>query len=310
MRKQVLLITKARKSGWLQDASDSTATQLQAFAEQVSLSADVELHVTSLDQLDFSISENEVSVFDHSTKKDISEFDVVHMRGVHEEMAYYADFAKAIALYAEHHNKVWIEPESVGASFGKLAQAMLFALHEVKTPRTRSCWWGSRLAGLCLENRDEFPLIVKASFGTQGHNNYLIESVEELQNVLQAANEPFVAQNLIPNNGDYRVLLLGDAEPLVFWRPRIKGSHLSNTSQGSVPEKRAAIDEEALALARKVQLLTNRVCVGVDLMQDNQTGQWYVLEANVHAALATGALIEDKAYYYAQMIQRLLEGKV
>lgn len=302
MSKQVLLITKAREEGWLLDTANPTVARLYDFADQVSALGDVTLHVTTLDQLDFSVEANAVSVYDNATQKDISEYDIVHLRTVNYELSYYTDYAKAIALYVHHCGKALLEPTDAGAAFGKLAQAMLFALNGIKIPRTRSKWNGAGLADFCIERRDKFPLIVKASLGTQGYDNYLVKSADELKAVLAGAMEPFVVQNQIPNDGDYRVLFLGEAEPFIFWRPRIPGSHLSNTSQGSVPEKNVQIDSEALRLAKDVQKLTGRICVGVDLMQDNQTGEWYVLEANTNPALATGAFNDEKARRYAYMI--------
>src|SRR5690606_28286966 len=112
-------------------------------------------------------------------------------------------------------------------------------------------------------------------------------------------------QSYIANAGDYRVLLQGLAEPFIFWRPRIAGSHLSNTSQGSVADKNVVLEETALAIARRVQEITARVCVGVDIMQNTDDGECVVLEANSNPALATGAFNNDKASRYAAMLKGL-----
>lgn len=303
---KVLLITSARETGWIKDEYNPTVKKLYEFAASVA-QADhtVILSLTSLDQLEFTIAGSNVQVFDRTTQCDIATYDVIHLRGANRDISFYADYAKAIALYGEHHGKIVIDTDDVGAAFGKLSQAMLFTLHDIPTPRTYAQWNGSDLSRFVIERQLEFPLIVKASMGTMGADNHLVHTVGELEAVLHDTKEPFVVQEMVENDGDYRVLLLGGAQPFVFWRPRIEGSHLSNTSKGSVPDKSVSLDARALEIARRVQSIVKRTVVGVDIMQNKQSGAWVVLEANTNPALATGAFNDDKAVRYATMIKEL-----
>lgn len=308
MTTQVLLVTSAREGSWLDQSDNPTVQKLQDFARAVThADSTVELAVTSLDRLRFAVNGHEISVVDTVTGRDLADFDAVHLRGVDRDMAYYADYARAIALYVEARGKKIVDHEDIGAAFGKLSQAMLFALNDIPTPATHSQWNGDDLANFVVERGPQYPLIVKASAGTMGANNYLVKDEEELRRVLSETTEPFVVQSQIPNDGDYRVLLLGNAEPFVFWRPRIAGSHLSNTSQGSVPDKEVEISSEALQLALRTQEVSGRRCVGVDLMQNSATGEWVILEANSNPALATGAFNDEKAARYAEMITLILK---
>lgn len=308
MMTQVLLVTSARESSWLDQNDNPTVRKLHDFAYSVTQAdASIEVSITSLDRLRFSVDGSQIAVVDGATGRDLADFDVVHLRGVNRDMAYYADYAKAIALYVESRGKKIVDHEDIGAAFGKLSQAMLFALNDIPTPVTYSQWNGADLANFVVERSMEFPLIVKASAGTMGADNYLVKDEIAFREILSKTVEPFVVQNQIPNDGDYRVLLLGDAEPFVFWRPRIAGSHLSNTSQGSVPDKEVEIGDDALQLALRAKKVSGRRCVGVDLMQNNVTGEWIILEANSNPALATGAFNDEKAARYAEMIERTLK---
>jgi glutathione synthase/RimK-type ligase-like ATP-grasp enzyme len=303
----VLLVTSARHKGWINQSNDPAAEKLRNFSKSVATTDDVRLSVTSLDRLRFSVVNGEVTVYDEETARDLKDFDAVHLRNTVRNMAFYADFAKAIELYMRHHNKQVIEPSDVGAAFGKLSQAVLFGLHDIPTPDTWSQWNGSDAAQYIDSQQISFPLIVKATLGTMGQDNFFVKDAGELHKVLDEANEPFVIQTPIPNKGDYRVLLLGGSRPLIFWRPRIEGSHLSNTSQGSVPDMDVNLDESVLALAKKVQQVSERICVGVDLMQNDQTGEWVILEANNNPALATGAFNTEKAEHYSEMVRHILK---
>ncbi len=304
---QVLLITSSRQGSWIDSKDDLVVKRLHEFVATVQQVDDnIELAFTSLDRLEFSISADKVQIFDSTTKRDVGAYDVVHVRGVHRDMGFYADYAKAVALYVEHHGKIFIDREDVGAAFGKLSQAVLFALHDIPVPQTYAQWNGSDLSQFVRAQKVEFPLIAKASMGTMGSDNYLVQTQEELAEVLGSAREPFVVQEMVTNDGDYRVLWLGEARPLIFWRPRIEGSHLSNTSQGSVPDKDVELDSVALRLAGRVRDATNRIVVGVDIMQNNQSGDWVVLEANTNPALATGSFNNEKAANYVAMIKGIV----
>lgn len=302
---KVLLITSPRDRGWLEDKNNEVVQYLDSFANSVNNSdPDIQLSITSLDRLEFSVAE-QLYIYDTYTGKDLESYDIVHLRGTNRDMSFYADFAKAITLYVESKDGIIVDPEDTGTAFGKLSQAMLFALNGIPTPHTYSQWHGQRLAEYVARQQMPFPVICKASMGTQGEDNYLVGTQTELDNVLANTKEPFVVQNCIPNNGDYRVLLLGKAEPFVFWRPRIVGSHLSNTSKGSVPSREIAIDPYAIELSLRIQNITGRRCVGVDIMQNHQTGEWVALEANTNPALATGAFNDDKAERYTAMIKEI-----
>lgn len=310
MSTRVLLITNAREEGWLTDTDNPTVQKMYAFKEATNeLDVDVQLFITTLDQLDFTIKDGDVSVYDRSNQVDINTFNVIHLRNVNYHLEYYSDFAKAVALYAKHHDIRLVDPVDIGAAFGKLSQAVLFSLNHIPVPNTWSTWNGLQLADHVARQNVSYPLIVKASGGTKGKDNYLAKDEQEMRQILAEVHDAFVVQEQIPNDGDYRVLLLGSAEPFVFWRPRIAGSHLSNTSRGSVPDKEVTIDGDAMALALVAQKISGRVCVGVDLMQNNETKEWIVLEANSNPALATGAFNNEKAWRYVDMIKNLVEGE-
>ncbi|QQS18807.1 hypothetical protein IPL68_01950 [Candidatus Saccharibacteria bacterium] len=113
-----------------------------------------------------------------------------------------------------------------------------------------------------------------------GNLNYLVNDLHELQEIFeQPSDKPlnFIVQDYIPNDGDFRILAMGDMVRLVIHRQAQNGSHLNNTSQGgsaavvpveSLPE---SVRDASLRMAR----LLKREVTGVDMIRHNETGEYY-----------------------------------
>src|SRR6185312_14854633 len=182
-----------------------------------------------LDKLDFMIKAGEVTIYDRFNNKDLREYDVVHFRNV----TLYPDYARAIAIYVQHYgNKIFEASDTGHPEYGKLSQMVLFALNGLPVPETWATWNVLDVASLYLRSSGAFPFILKANDGIKGHDNYLVQTQQELDKIVAANPElQFIAQTFIPNDKDYRVLWF-NAEALVFSRSATGGSHLNNTSRG------------------------------------------------------------------------------
>jgi len=140
----------------------------------------------------------------------------------------------------------------------------------------------------------EYPFIAKAADAFGGAMNFLVTDYSDLKTALNAHKEQFfVLQEFIPNNFDYRVIVMDGVIKLVMRRSRdaSSGSHLNNTSAGATGEF-VSIDQlsnEMQEDALKAATLTLRSdFAGVDLIVDSKTGQHYILEVNEAPAIQTG----------------------
>ena len=305
-QKNILLLTSAREPGWIETAPTEVSQGLHAFIDALNTDADLQFAVTTLDRLAFSVIDGKVTITDTYTQRDLADYDAVHFRNV----TLFADYARAITLYMDAHGKQVFERTDVTVpEYGKLSQMVLFAQHGLAVPDTWSAWHLADIGTLIADATLTFPFILKANNGIKGHDNYLVRDQAQFDEIL-ARDEgvQFVAQRFIANDGDYRVLYFGSDEPLIFKRTAAKGSHLNNTSRGgsSTELQAAEFDRTALHLAERAARLTQRLLAGVDVIQDNKTGAWLVLEVNANPALSSGTLLERKVAGYKKMIRGIL----
>ncbi len=155
-----------------------------------------------------------------------------------------------------------------------------------------------------------YPFIFKDIQGRKGGGNYLVKSYEQLCQIL---NEhpllEFVAQKFIPNDGDYRCLIMGSKIRVVFHRSAVEGNHLNNTSQGGVSrlvdlsEISPEVQEDMIKAAHLDQI----DLAGVDLIFDKVTNDHYIMEVNSSPQLTTGGFPEQKVSAFADYLKELLQ---
>lgn len=303
---KILLITSPRDAGWLESDND-IATGLLEFAGAVSTTADdIKLSVTSLDRLEFYISDDEQRIWDNFNQQDISGYDAIHLRNIDKGLNV-LDYARAIYAYGQKHGIRFIEESDRGVALGKLSQMMIFAAQDLPVPVTVSCWDNAVLKELVLKTF-QFPLIVKANNGMKGSENYLVKNEQQLGEILKI-NQQYVAQEFIPNDGDYRVLVFGKQDPLIFKRYGGKDTHLNNTSKGAEASLKSVEDigQDTLRIATAAATSVDRDFTGVDILQDSNSGRWVLLEANPNPALSMGAFGSEKIKSYVAMIKDKLE---
>lgn len=303
--KKILIITSPRDPKWLESSSD-IARGLLSFAADIS-DKTMSVHITTLDRLIFTISAHTMGVWDDYNGRDLLEYDAIHMRNLDKDINS-LDYARAIYAYATHHAVHVVEEADRGGAYGKLSQMVLFHLAGLPVPHTVASWSGSVL--IRKTNTLSMPLIVKANNAMKGEYNYKITSHDELVGKIAMSPQSFVAQEFVPNNGDYRVLFIGEySDPLIFKRSSIDGSHLNNTSKGAQVERVAMSDfpKEALEMCVKAAVTVGRKVTGVDVMQDVRDGSWVLLEANANPALSMGEFLQEKRHMYRSMLETIFE---
>lgn len=289
--------------GWFES---DRSNKLSQFKATVSDKANFDLFVSSIDQMLIKVIGGKVSIFDLRNDLDIRQYDIVHLRNVDVGAQ---DYVVALTNYVKFFGGVVFEEiDTQLFSGGKVSQMVLFALRGLSVPDTISCY--DRLA---LKNNIQplgYPLILKDNNGMKGQINYLIKNSHELDNVLDLNPETvLVAQSFIENDGDYRVLCVGDGERLIFKRVAVEGSHLNNTSQGaqSVKISKTNMPKVAMQLAEDVIKVSGRSVAGVDIVNAKGTDNWYIFEVNLFPAVSAGSFIDEKIDLYINLMNKLLD---
>lgn len=126
-----------------------------------------------------------------------------------------------------------------------------------------------------------FPVIAKLPVSSRGAGVFLLRDINEA-NELPGSGEDYIYQSFIPNNGDYRVFMVGGVPLGVMKRIAKAGEHRNNLAQGGTGEVVADPNEHATAcqLAAKVATVFGLQVCGVDLIRHVETGEWYFMEVN------------------------------
>jgi len=267
-------------------------TNYEAYLRRVLSDENDTLAAVFVDDIYIGIGDGKFAIRVLPTDCDIQEYDAVMFRG--RSFRRHRDLLKAISVYCNANNVAIINDYSHYFDGSKLTQAVQFYETGLPIPYTVLVTPGvlDRLESLELA----FPLIMKSTLGARGENNYLVHTADEIREK-QAMNPEirFILQRVIPNDGDYRLLLVGDQVALIH-RKAQSGSHLNNTSQGGIAtlEPLTNLPEEIVEDARRYTQRYGQKTAGVDVLADKNTGEHYFLEVNGQPQLMSGAFQDEK----------------
>ncbi len=148
--------------------------------------------------------------------------------------------------------------------------------------------------------------VLKSIHGTKGRDNYLVKSADEIEKILNEDPEKeFILQNFIPNDGDFRVVTFNYQPRIAIYRSSNGKDHRNNTSVGGsatiVPFEN--LSDEFLTLAKDAARALQIKMAGVDLIQNKETGKYFVLEVNRTPQLASGSFVDEKAAAISDLIR-------
>lgn len=249
-----------------------------------------------IDDLVFDISPQAYKIFDANNATDLSGYQLIILRG---KLRDHLDAAFAICEYAKLNGIRYLNDYTHVRSISKLAQAVNFYL--IKAPFVRTVYTSRQnLLGLIKDGELEYPFIYKSRLGAHGDNNYLIHGQSDLEKIDSFG---MIAQPFIRNDGDYRVVVVGEQE-LVIKRIAQSGSHLNNTSKGGDSVLIDEPDKRIVTEAHRVAKKSGMEIAGVDIIVDAQTNDFYLLEVNSQPQLMSGAFLDEKA----DLIKKYLAG--
>lgn len=136
------------------------------------------------------------------------------------------------------------------------------------------------------EGMFSYPVILKNTSSKKGRGVLLASDMESIRDFVSSTLAEdntlgFVLREFIPNDGDYRVNVIGGKVVAVFKRTPMTGEFRSNISQGGtlafVPSETVP---EVCRVALQITQLVQCDISGVDVMVHAESGVPYVLEVN------------------------------
>lgn len=279
------------------DTFDSTTTYRANMAQ---ISAKCAYTYATYENLIFYYDGQELHILLEDMQTDVSSFDVIFLVGWFKTKIL-EDAALAVSHYAIANNvKVMNQEALFTRSRSKLSQYVIAQQNGVTMVPFLFCINGEILDKAVETMWNTYPAIVKGALSARGNDNYLIHDQADLRSKLSLANGSegpwFVVQPYVPNDGDYRVLVMGEEVRGVIHRRSQNESHLNNTSKGGKAQLQAAtilpgsVREQCVRLSKALR----RDVSGIDLIQHKETGEYYLLESNNMPQLATGSFVGDK----------------
>jgi glutathione synthase/RimK-type ligase-like ATP-grasp enzyme len=246
--------------------------------------------------------------------KDLADYTLTYFKTHNRNM----EFATAIATYLQFKAKPFLDRELTNiASQSKLTEYMKLACHGLPLP-TSIC----AQTDILITKFDEIieklgtPFVLKEIASNQGRNNFLINKQSDFKRILKAAapDQVFLAQKYINNDGFLRIYVLGKEVGLAVKRTPAKHKdplkvHLNKPNGGANATQidAAKLPVEIRELVIRAANALERQIAGVDLLQDNRSGTWYILEVNNAPQLRTGSNIETKAQMIAKFFDKELK---
>lgn len=244
-------------------------------------------------ELLYEISDAGVSIAYQSG--DLKDFDLVYIR----DFQGYEFERNAIAQYLKQYSRKFLNSDIKNFQhISKLTQYITFAFNNVPIPYTLFGKNDVLIKGVL--GRLSFPIILKSITGNSGADNFLIHNEAELRETLKThAQVKFVAQEYVPNDGDLRIIVLGDKVECVYSRLHKAGDHRNNVSQGGDKQYLSLneVADEYKQLAIRAAAAVEREICGVDLMINSATQAPIILEANFNFGIrAVPGTLSDELY--------------
>jgi D-alanine-D-alanine ligase-like ATP-grasp enzyme len=125
------------------------------------------------------------------------------------------------------------------------------------------------------------PLVVKPIDGSQGNGVKLLKTKKQLENYLEKSSDSIVTvQKFIENDGDWRLLFVGNKLIYSILRKTVDEKEFRNNTSlgGKATNKKPPAN--VLALAKKANLASGLDITGVDIIEDKNSNDVYVMEVN------------------------------
>jgi glutathione synthase/RimK-type ligase-like ATP-grasp enzyme len=268
------------------------------------LGADVTVELVDLFSLEYCVGPQRTAVWSRGV--DIADFDLVVLLGD------VVDRAVVAAHYLHAKRVPFMNPYMLGPGVGKLVDSMRLTAAGVPVPQTLCGPIGALWETVSRRQLFDFPMILKADVARKGNDNFLIHSPNEFEDLMESVDPrttEMLAQEYVPNRGDYRIMVFGGCPAVAFRRRAAAGSHLNNLAKGAhaSPVPTEELPPPLVRDAARAAEVTENEVAGVDVVVSDETGQHYILEVNRGPKVATGAVADAKLAAFGAAIRTRLE---
>ena len=300
MNKKILILSRR------DDRSDyDTSINMSNGLKKYNKDSNVEYFGSFLEDIRFYFDGMALSATDTINKCDLKNYDGIFLTGWFKTRET-EELALSVATYLSFYNKKILNSEIItNRSRGKLSQLVHASLNQVKITKFLAINDINQMSEFYKDTNFSFPLIVKSASASRGNDNYLVKNYQEMESVIRnLPTKIMLIQEFVPNDGDYRIIVMGDEAKLVIHRKSNDDGHLNNTSKGGVAKiiNLADFPNEVKDESVKISKLLKREITGVDMIQHSQTGEYYMLEVNNMPQLSTGSFVDDKARVLSEFL--------
>lgn len=280
------------------------------FLDLLSKTSSSEVVLTNYKTLRFEINEHNEPKILLSDGTDIALAKVVYFKSHN----LYPEHASAVAQYLKYKHVSFFDNEVANfVSSSKLSEMFVLAINDVTVPKS-----------LIVSEKNDIPdydtlkgdfgnsFVIKGANSDRGKNNYIVKDRASFGQVIARIEKSnaYIIQQYIENDGYVRVLMMGGRIIQIVKRRSVGHkdplkAHLNKPMGGAnaIELNEAECSSELLALARRAAIAMHRSIVGVDLIQDNKTKKWYVLEANNNPDITGGINVENKIKGLANFLE-------
>lgn len=266
--------------------------------------ADIQVESACFEDLVYYMAQDRCEIIDTVNNAPLTEYDAIYLRYWGNAMGH----AIAVTHFCRQKGIPFVDREAFReGSFNKLTQYINLFEAGVAFPRTLVAE-AELLVAHYKQYDFTFPLILKSVGGTRGKDNYLAQNEQEMRKILSDnAHLLFVLQEFIPNNGDYRVIVMGDEVVMVIERVATGESHLNNTSQGGSAKIIPVTDlpDHVRAASIRAAKYFAREIAGVDMVESTTDGAFYCFEVNRSPQIEHASFEAEKATVLAEYLHSI-----
>jgi len=208
----------------------------------------------------------------------LSEFDIFYFRNV-------GDKNEALPLlleYAKEHSIPIVDQylSRLGGAMRKKKSSEAAILLKEGVSYARTFYTGNTSRLRETVGQWEKPVVVKATSGRHGTSTFLIKTMADLDKALLGReNADFLVQEYFPNDGDYRLFLVGYKLVAGFKRQKKEDKLVLNRSLGP-SELLEKVPEPIAKLAQEATKVLGVEVAGIDAVIDERTGKSAIIEVN------------------------------
>ncbi|MGB0757591.1 MAG: ATP-grasp domain-containing protein [Patescibacteria group bacterium] len=244
----------------------------------------------------------------------LESFDVVYFRVVGP----YREHAAVITMYCKQHgirliDAIYEQSEATLVPIYKGIETLLHVKHRIRIPKTAFCT--PKTMRKVIDTHFSLPVVIKDTEGIKGRNIFSPKNNDELDEVMRAIEKQekyfakrFLIQEFITASHRERLFVVGDEVIAGIMRPmrwRKRFIAEGDTRHSGIKKPLTDIADHKKALAVNAAKAVGLDIAGIDLIEDDETKECYIMEANAEPewrslSADTNTNVEENIIEYIQ----------